>query len=123
MFWKSRTDAIVTVDRNWVMTYLNPRAAELYASDREILGHNVWKTFPDAVYEGSPYVEHYYRAMNDGISGVFDAHYPEPLNRWLHLEVHPTRDGIVIFSRDITAEVASRDALTREVGASRAPAY
>ena len=105
------SDAIVTVDRNWVMTYLNPRAAELYASDREILGHNVWKTFPDAVYEGSPYVEHYYRAMNDGISGVFDAHYPEPLNRWLHLEVHPTRDGIVIFSRDITAEVASRDAL------------
>ena len=56
-------------------------------------------------------MEHYYRAMNDGISGVFDAHYPEPLNRWLHLEVHPTRDGIVIFSRDITAEVASREAL------------
>ncbi len=40
------TDAIVTVDRNWVMTYLNPRAAELYASDREILGHTVWEAFP-----------------------------------------------------------------------------
>jgi PAS domain S-box-containing protein len=105
------TDAIVTVDRNWIMTYLNPRAAELYASDREILGHNLWETFPDAFYEGSPYVEHYYRAMSDGISGVFDAHYPEPLNRWLHLEVHPTQDGIVTFSRDITAEVASREAL------------
>jgi PAS domain S-box-containing protein len=105
------TDAIVTVDRNWVMTYLNPRAAELYASDREILGHNLWERFPDAVYEGSPYVEHYYRAMNDGIPGVFDAHYPEPLNLWLHLEVHPTPDGIVVFSRDITAEVASRKAL------------
>jgi PAS domain S-box-containing protein len=105
------TDAIVTVDRNWVMTYLNPRAAEIYASDREILGHNIWERFPDAVYEGSPYVEHYYRAMNDGISGVFDAHYPEPLNLWLHLEVHPTRDGIVVFSRDITTEVASREAL------------
>src|SRR3984957_8656828 len=49
--------------------------------------------------------------MNDGIPGEFDAHYPEPLNLWLHLEVHPTRDGIVTFSRDITAEVGSRKAL------------
>ncbi len=105
------TDAIVTVDRNWVMTYLNPRAVELYASNREILGRTVWEAFPHAVYEGSPYIENFYRAMNDGIPGEFDAHYADPLNRWLHVEVYPTRDGIVTFSRDITAEVNSREAL------------
>jgi PAS domain S-box-containing protein len=49
--------------------------------------------------------------MNDGIPGEFDAHYPDPLNRWLHVEVYPTRDGIVTFSRDITAEVNAREAL------------
>ena len=105
------TDAIVAVDRNWIMTYFNPKATELYASDREVLGRNVWEAFPAAVYEGSPYVEHYYRAMNEGIAGSFDAHYPEPLNRWLHLEVHPTTDGIVVFSRDITEERVAREAL------------
>jgi PAS domain S-box-containing protein len=105
------TDAIVAVDRNWVMTYLNPRAARLYASDQQVLGRAVWDAFPDAAYEGSPYVEHFYRAMNDGIPGEFDAHYPDPLNRWLHVEVYPTRDGIVTFSRDITAEVNAREAL------------
>jgi PAS domain S-box-containing protein len=93
------------------MTYLNPRAARLYASDQQVLGRAVWDAFPDAAYEGSPYVEHFYRAMNDGIPGEFDAHYPDPLNRWLHVEVYPTRDGIVTFSRDITAEVNAREAL------------
>ena len=105
------TDAIVGVDRNWVMTYLNPKATELYASDRQILGRNVWEAFPDAVYEGSPYVEHFNRAMNEGISSGFDAHYPQPLNRWLHIEVYPTPEGVVTFSRDVTDERNAREAL------------
>jgi PAS domain S-box-containing protein len=105
------TDAIVGVDRNWVMTYVNSRAAELYGAGREILGRNVWEAFPDAVYEGSPYVEHYNRAMNEGFSSGFDAHYPDPLNVWLHIDVYPTTDGIVTFSRDVTTERAARQAL------------
>jgi PAS domain S-box-containing protein len=102
------TDAIVSVDRNWVMTYLNPKATELYASDRHILGRTVWEAFPDAVYEGSPYVEHYNRAMNDRVPSGFDAHYPEPLNLWLHIDVYPTPEGIVTFSRDVTEEMNAR---------------
>jgi PAS domain S-box-containing protein len=105
------TDAIVGVDRNWVMTYLNPKAAALYASDRQIIGRNVWEAFPDAVYEGSPYIEQYYRAMNDRIPGGFDAHYPDPLNLWLHIDVYPTPEGIVTFSRDVTEERSARQAL------------
>ena len=105
------TDAIVGIDRSWVMTYLNPRAAELYAPDREIIGRNVWEAFPDAVYEGSPYVEHFSRAMNEKVSSAFEAHYPEPLNRWLRIDVYPTPEGIVTFSRDVTEERAAREAL------------
>jgi len=105
------SDAIVGVDHNWFMTYLNPKATELYASDRPILGRNVWEAFPGAVYEGSPYVEHYYRAMNERVSSGFDAHYPEPLNLWLHIDVYPTSDGIVTFSRDVTEERNAREAL------------
>jgi PAS domain S-box-containing protein len=105
------TDAIVGVDRNWVMTYLNPKAMELYAPNGQILGRNVWEAFPGAVYGGSPYVEHYYRAMNDRVPGSFDAHYPDPLNRWLHIDVYPTPEGIVTFSRDVTEERTAREAL------------
>jgi PAS domain S-box-containing protein len=110
-FLGATTDAIVGVDRNWVMTYLNPKAMELYSSGREVLGRNVWEAFPDAVYEGSPYVEHYNRAMNDGIPSGFDAHYPEPLNLWLHIDVYPTPEGIVTFSRDVTKEKIAQQQL------------
>jgi len=99
-------DAIVSVDRNWVMTYLNPKAKEIYAADRDVIGQNLWEAFPDAAHEGSPFVEHYYRAMNERIAGSFDAFYPAPLDLWLRLEVYPTRDGIVTYSRDITQEKA-----------------
>lgn len=108
------SDAVVSIDRNWVMNYVNPRAAELYAAEREILGQPLWETFPDAVYQGSPYVEHYYRAMNEGIAGAFEEYYPAPLNRWLRIEVYPTQDGIVTYSRDVTGERASREALRQK---------
>jgi PAS domain S-box-containing protein len=49
--------------------------------------------------------------MNDGIAASFEAHYPEPLNLWLHIEVYPTPEGIVTFSRDVTAERVARQAL------------
>jgi PAS domain S-box-containing protein len=49
--------------------------------------------------------------MNEGIASGFDAHYPEPLNLWLHIDVHPTPEGIVTFSRDVTEERTARETL------------
>lgn len=105
-------DAIVAVDRNWCFSYLNETALKTYSADgRELLGKKLWDEFPDTVYEGSPYVEHYNRAMYEGASGSFEAHYPEPLNIWIQIEVYPTPDGIVTFSRDINARKKAEAAL------------
>jgi signal transduction histidine kinase len=105
------SDAIVMVDRDWIMTFANAKAHEVYSVNGTIIGKNVWETFPDALYEGSPYVEHYYRAMNDGISGDFEAYYPAPLDAWLHITVCPTDYGIATFSRDITDRKRAEAAL------------
>ena len=96
------SDAVVSVNRDWVLTYLNPVAEKLYGSAKDLVGRSLWEAFPDAVYEGSPFVEHFYRAMDEGIAGSFEAEYAEPLNFTLGLEVYPSSDGIVTFSRDIT---------------------
>ena len=93
------------------MTYINPKASELYAARREIVGQVLWEAFPDAVYEGSPFVEYYTRAMNGRVAGGFEAYYPEPLNLWLRIDVYPTPEGIVTFSRDITEEKRARQEL------------
>lgn len=95
-------DAVVSVDRDWKMTYFNPKAEAMFDPNRELINRTVWEAFPDAVYEGSPYVEHYHKAMHRGIPGHFEAHYPEPLNISLEIEVYPTKNGIVIFARDIS---------------------
>ncbi len=101
-FLSATTDAVVGVNRDWVITYLNATAQKTYGSGRELLGGGLWEQFPDAVYEGSPFVESYNRAMDEGVSGSFEAHYPDPLNMWIQLEVYPTDEGIVTFSRDVT---------------------
>ncbi len=119
-FLEATSDAIVGVDRGWVMTYLNPRAAEIYAGDQEIVGRVLWEAFPSAVYEGSPYVEHYTRAMNERLPGSFEAWYPDPLNVWLRIDVYPTADGIVTFSRDISEEkLAQKQLLEKSEQAER----
>ncbi len=105
------TDGVISLDRNWKMIYRNRRAQEVLEPSGELTGRPFWDTFPGTVFEGSPYVEHYYRAMNEGVGGRFEAYYPEPLNAWFSIIVEPAEYGIVIFFRDITAHRKEAEAL------------
>jgi PAS domain S-box-containing protein len=105
------TDSVLSVDRDWRITYVNRRAREVVAAGGEILGKDFWQSFPAAVYEGSPYVEHYNRAMNDGLSGEFEAYYPDPFDAWFSVMVQPSDDGIIIFFRDTTQQRRESEAL------------
>jgi PAS domain S-box-containing protein len=87
---------------------------QLLAPAGEVLGKNLWKTFPEAVYEGSPHVLTHRRAMEEGLPGNFEAYYPEPLNIWLAIESRPADDGIIIFFRDISAQRAAAEELRRK---------
>jgi PAS domain S-box-containing protein len=103
--FETTTDAVVVLDGNYNFTFLNRQARETLAPSVPALGKNLWTWFPGAVYEGSPYVETYHRAMNERIPGKFEAFYPEPLNVWLSVEALPADDeGIIIFFRDITEQ-------------------
>ena len=101
-FLSATTDAVVGINRDWVITYLNATAQKTYGPDRELVGKKLWDEFPNGRYEGSPFAEAYNRAMNEGIADSLEAYYPEPLNIWIKLEVYPTDEGIVTFSRDVT---------------------
>jgi PAS domain S-box-containing protein len=108
---EATTDAIISLDRNWRVTYLNNRGKEILAPRGDILGENLWEKFPEAVYEGSPYIVHYYRTMHEGVPAEFEAYYAEPLNRWLRILARPSKDGIIIFFRDVTEEKLQADAV------------
>ena len=100
--FEATADGVLAIDRSWTMTFLNPRARHLLSAVGDVLGRNFWETFPDTVFEASPYVEHYFRAMNEGIASSFEAFYPAPLNIYFEVHARPSDDGIVLFFRDIT---------------------
>ncbi len=96
------SDAISLVDRNWTITYQNPAADEITAQGGDVIGTNLWQSFPMARYEGSPFVEHYYRAMDERLPADFESYYPEPYDMWFRTSVRPTVEGITISFQDIT---------------------
>ena len=110
-FFDATTDAIVFLDRQYTLTFLNRRARQLLSPQGEVLGTNLFESFPGIVYEGSPYVENYRRSMEEGLAGEFEAFYPEPLNLWLRVQSYPAKDGIIVFFRDFTPERQAEQAL------------
>jgi PAS domain S-box-containing protein len=105
------TDAVTSLSREWRFTFVNRRAKELLGAGEDLVGGVIWNRFPDAVYPGSPYVENYYKTMNDRVPTTFEAYYPEPLNKWLRLECRPSADGIVVFFRDISRQKSNEQRL------------
>ena len=108
---EATSDAVVTLSRDWTFTFANRRAMELLAPTGDPIGKNLWEAYPGTVYEGSPYVENFQRAMDQSLSGDFEAFYPEPLNIWLSVQTRPYDDGIIVFFRDVTVERAYRQML------------
>ncbi|AFL87791.1 PAS domain S-box [Terriglobus roseus DSM 18391] len=109
------SDAIAVLNREWRYTFLNQRAAKLLQPDgRELIGQTMWNMFPETVFPGSPFVENFFRTMNEGVSTVFEAYYPAPLNSHFQVECQPSPEGVVFFFRDITESKRAEKALRAE---------
>lgn len=119
---EATTDAVVSVDREWRISYMNPRARELAAPEGEVIGCDLWEAFTRADYPGSPFRENMRRAMEDGVSSEFEGYYPEPLNLWIDVQIHPTSEGVVAFFRDMTAQRRAEQVM-RETAARREAIY
>ena len=107
-------DGVLSIDRSWTMRFLNRRGRELLSPFGDLLGQNLWQTFPDTVYEGSPYVATYHRAMEQRIAGSFEAFYSAPLNIYFEIHARPSDEGIVVFFRDITESRLAAIALAEQ---------
>ena len=104
------TDAVFSIGRNWNFTLLNQRAVNLLQRD-DLVGKNIWQEFPAAI--DSDFNTFYRQSMDHGISGEFEAYYPEPLSRRYAVQCRPSDDGIVVFFSDIT-ERRRADEIARE---------
>ncbi|NCI47978.1 hybrid sensor histidine kinase/response regulator [Sediminibacterium soli] len=105
------TDAFISVDHNFIYTYLNEKAGELIRRDpRDLIGKNVWDIFPEAV--GSVTYYSFQKAMQEQ-KYVFSVDYFEPLDLWQENHIYPSPDGLSIFIRDITQQKKAQEAVKR----------
>lgn len=109
------SDAFYALDTNWKFTYLNERAEELLDTSAEkLVGKNVWEEFPEAA-ETIVY-EKYHEALEAQERMEFDLYY-EPLEKWFHIIVYPSEEGLSVYFRDITFTVLKERAIeTADIG-------
>ena len=94
------SDAFVAIDKDWVFTYVNERAGEIFAKDpQSLIGKNIWTEFPEGI--GQPFYHAYYRAMNTQEYQYLETYYTA-FNKWLENHIYPSNDGLTIFFKDVT---------------------
>ncbi|TNM67358.1 GAF domain-containing protein [Streptomyces sp. NP160] len=92
----------LSMDADWVITYVNAEAVHALGRPREeLVGGVVRELFPDTV--GTDFEAGYRRAASTGETVTFDAHYPDPLNAWYEVRAVPEAGGVALYFLDITA--------------------
>ncbi len=94
------TDGLAACDRQWCITYVNQRGAEIVGrSQEQLLGTILWESFPEAI--ASSWKEEFHRAIAQGVSVEIQEFYPI-LNQWLKVQGSPSEAGLVIYYQEIT---------------------
>jgi hypothetical protein len=103
----SITDAIVTVDGAWRITFVNREAERVLQRPREeLVGRDMWKEFPQG--RGTTFERQYLAAVSQQRTMEFEEYF-EPLQAWLELRVYPSpQSGLTIYFRDVTERRRSR---------------
>ncbi len=95
---ESMTDGFYTLDENWCFTYLNHQAEQILQRSRvDLLGKNIWASFPEAV--NTIFDREYHRAVTEQCSVALETFYP-PFNAWFAVRAHPIVDGLAVYFQD-----------------------
>jgi PAS domain S-box-containing protein len=99
----SIADGFIALDREWRITFVNPRGEEILRplgkSRTTMLGKVFWEEFPEMV--GSPFDQAYRLGSRRRATGSTEAFYPR-LDRWFDVRAVASADGVSIHFLDIT---------------------
>src|SRR5258708_30879796 len=94
-------EALLCLDRNWVITYANAEAIRISRiQPADIHSKTYWELFPDTLGTELERISH--DVMHTRVSQQIEYFY-EPLDMWVDIHILPTDDGISLYYRDITA--------------------
>ena len=94
---ESITDGFAAYDGDLNAIYVNHRMADFYGLTQEyMIGRNV------AEFVNKPEnMQFFYQALNEKRQVTYDTHHPGH-DKWYDVRLYPTRDGICVYSRDVT---------------------
>ncbi len=102
-------DGIVLLDADWRIYYANQTARRLSRILPEHLNsRTLWELYPDMI--GSEIEQLYREAITTGEDRHVERFYYAPFDLWLNLLAHPTRRGLMLHYRDVTALKKAEDA-------------
>jgi two-component system cell cycle sensor histidine kinase/response regulator CckA len=98
---ESISEALLVLDANWHVTYINAEGSRLLQRERkDLVGRNVWEAFPEAV--GGPFQKQYELARSTNTSVHFEEFFG-PLEGWFEIHAYPSPEGLAIYFRNVTA--------------------
>jgi diguanylate cyclase (GGDEF)-like protein/PAS domain S-box-containing protein len=107
------TDAFVALDRDWIYTYVNSKAAQILdRRPEELIGKHIWTEFPEGINQ--PFHRYYEQAMAEQMPLLLEEYYA-PYDRWFENRIYPSPQGLTIYFHDITERVRQQQALMQRV--------
>jgi PAS domain S-box-containing protein len=93
-------EAILCLDRNWIITYANAEAIRISRiQPADIHNKTYWELFPENL--GTELERIYHDVMHTRLSQQVE-HFYESFDIWVDIHILPTDDGISLYCRDIT---------------------
>lgn len=108
-------DAVVCIDRNWRITYVNAEWQRLSQVELQPDDGTIWEISPEIL--GTPLGAAFRSVMSSGVATHLE-HFSRRHDIWLDVHVMPTEDGIAAIYRDITDRKGAellRDSATRQL--------
>lgn len=103
------SDGFVSLDNNWCFTYANVKTGEfLKENPEDLIGKQIWTVFPDN--KALTFSKLYHKAVKTQQVQYVESYY-EPLDRWFENRVYPSKEGLIIYFRDITEQKQAKENL------------
>ena len=104
------TDGFFALDAEWRIAYMNAEARKLLHAQENCIGIYWLDAFPKA--RGRAFEREYQRAMRDQQPVQF-TEYSQTANCWFEVKAYPSRDGLSVYFRDVSARIEAQREVER----------